>query len=90
MKHLNITVTGQVQGVFYRAEAKERAVELGLTGFTQNEADGSVTLEVEGTEPVLEKFLDWCREGSRMARVEKVEYLYQDDLKNFTDFTIQK
>ena len=89
MKHLSIKVHGRVQGVFYRAESREKAVELGLTGFAKNAPDRTVTLEAEGPELVLEKFLDWCRQGSRMAHVEKVEYLYTDDLQNFTDFRIQ-
>ncbi len=89
MKHLSITVSGRVQGVFYRAEAKERALELGLTGFARNEPDGSVSIEAEGPEAVLEKFLEWCKSGPRMSHVENVEYLYDDDLKNFTDFKIQ-
>ena len=89
MKHLSIKVHGRVQGVFYRAEAGEKATELGLFGFAKNAPDRTVTLEAEGPEPVLEKFLDWCRQGPRMAHVEKVEYLYTDDLKNFTNFSIQ-
>ena len=89
MKHLAIKVHGRVQGVFYRAEAQERAALLGLTGFSRNEPDGTVTLEVEGSEPILEKFLDWCKKGSRRAQVEKVEYCYHENLKNFTGFTIQ-
>lgn len=41
-------VRGQVQGVGFRYRAKYAADTLGLTGWVQNEDDGSVTLEVQG------------------------------------------
>ena len=42
------TITGQVQGVGFRYRARYAAQALGLTGWAQNEDDGSVTLEVQG------------------------------------------
>ncbi|HLG03018.1 MAG TPA: acylphosphatase, partial [Bacteroidia bacterium] len=42
MKRIFIHVTGKVQGVNYRAAARKIARESGLTGFVQNENDGSV------------------------------------------------
>ena len=45
-------IHGQVQGVGFRYRAMYAARELGLTGWVQNEEDGSVTLEVQG-DPAL-------------------------------------
>ncbi len=42
------TITGQVQGVGFRYRAHYAAQTLALTGWVQNEDDGSVTLEVQG------------------------------------------
>ncbi|MBA2422043.1 MAG: acylphosphatase, partial [Chitinophagales bacterium] len=42
MKHYNIRVYGKVQGVFFRASARRHAEMLGISGFAQNEDDGSV------------------------------------------------
>ena len=42
------TITGQVQGVGFRYRARYAAQILDLTGWVQNEDDGSVTLEVQG------------------------------------------
>ena len=42
------TITGQVQGVGFRYRARYAAQTLDLTGWVQNEDDGSVTLEVQG------------------------------------------
>lgn len=72
-KHLTIKVSGKVQGVFYRATTKAVADELGLKGFVRNEGDGSVYIEVEGEESVLEKFVTWCKQGPRMAVVDRLD-----------------
>jgi acylphosphatase len=49
-KHFNIRISGRVQGVFFRASTKAKAEELGISGFVQNEPDGSVYIEAEGEE----------------------------------------
>ena len=45
------SIEGQVQGVGFRYRARYAAQSLGLTGWVENEDDGSVTLEVQGTRP---------------------------------------
>jgi acylphosphatase len=72
----DITVTGRVQGIFMRAEARQKALELGLAGWVRNENDGSVTICAQGQREELEKFADWCRIGPQGARVDslKVDY----------------
>lgn len=67
-----ITVRGKVQGVFYRASAKEKADEWGLLGWVKNEPDESVVIWVEGPEIEVLLFIDWCWMGSGRARVEDV------------------
>ena len=66
-------ITGHVQGVFFRAGARERAVSLGVTGWARNNADGSVEMYAEGGLEALQAFERWCERGSDAARVEKVE-----------------
>lgn len=88
-KLLKIKVSGRVQGVFFRYSAKVKADELGIVGFARNEADGSVYIEAEGEEKVLEQFLEWCKEGSEFAAVENVEYASTPELKHFDSFTAQ-
>ncbi len=72
-KHLNIRVHGQVQGVFFRVKAKEEADDLGVKGFARNESDGTVYIEAEGFEELVQKFTDWLRIGPPQARVESVQ-----------------
>lgn len=85
IKHLNIKIYGRVQKVFFRANTVKKAKELKLTGFVKNEKDGSVHVEVEGEENVLEEFISWCRKGPRLAKVEKVD-ISESTVQNFSEF----
>lgn len=87
-KHLNITVTGLVQGVWYRATAVERAKELGLSGFVRNQPDGSVYLEAEGEENPLQALLQWCHDGPPGARVDQVS-VEEGELSQFENFELR-
>lgn len=87
IKHLDIKISGLVQGVFFRASAKEQAESLSLVGFAKNDEDRSVYIEVEGSEKELEKFIGWCKKGPSLAQVEKVEVTPRE-IKNFTKFEI--
>jgi acylphosphatase len=62
-------VSGRVQGVFFRADAKRRADELGLAGYARNLPDGRVELVAEGDPDAIEHLARWAKEGSRRAHV---------------------
>lgn len=87
MKHLDITVKGYVQGVFYRASTKAVADQLGVKGFVRNEPDGNVFIEAEADDISLEMFLDWCKEGPEHAKVISVES-HEGQLKNYRNFEV--
>ena len=73
-----VVVRGQVQGVFFRAETRERAASLGVTGWVRNAADGSVEAAFEGEREQVESLLDWCRRGPRLAAVTSVDVEWQE------------
>jgi acylphosphatase len=87
MKCLVIRISGNVQGVFFRASAREVANQLGIKGFIRNEPDGNVYSEAESEVEQLEKFIAWCKSGPPRARVERVE-IAESDLKHFNSFEI--
>lgn len=70
---VDVTVTGLVQGVFFRAEAQRQAHRLGVAGWVRNEPDGSVAAHVEGEPDAVEAMVAWCREGPPQARVDGVD-----------------
>jgi acylphosphatase len=89
MKHLNIKISGKVQGVFFRASAKDKAQELGVRGFVRNEPDGGVYVEAEGEEKALDQFVAWCSRGPATANVGKI-ITTESDPKNFVLFEIRR
>lgn len=48
---------GRVQGVGFRYTARYLAESLGLTGWVKNEWDGTVSMEVQGRENLINKLL---------------------------------
>ncbi len=84
---LHCFVSGQVQGVFYRREAVERAKGLGLTGWVKNLADGRVELMICGEEDNVFEMEDWLWQGPEAARVEKVE-IETSELQTLSSFEI--
>lgn len=70
---VEVRVTGQVQGVFFRARCAEQAGRLGVTGWVRNEYDGSVRGHFEGPPDGVDGLVAWCHEGSPRAAVDRVE-----------------
>ena len=89
MQHINIIIRGKVQGVFFRHGTKAVADQLGVRGFVRNEEDGTVYIEAEADEWILDNFLDWCNEGPDRAEVETVEKM-EAELQGFNNFIIKK
>lgn len=55
---------GRVQGVGFRYTAKYLAQSLGLTGWVENEYDGTVEMEVQGRDPMIDKLLEGLNRNS--------------------------
>lgn len=89
MTRLTAKMYGSVQGVFFREKAKQKAQNLGLTGFSRNLSDGTVKIVAEGDEESLEQLLDWCHVGPELAKVEKVESFWGNSTGEFKDFEIE-
>lgn len=89
MKHLNITVKGKVQGVFYRATCKAVADQLGVKGFVLNQPDGSVYIEAEADNFELEALLEFCQEGPDRAEVVEIS-AEEAPLQGFKNFEVLK
>jgi len=85
-----ISIKGRVQGIFFRAEAKDMARKLGLTGWVRNEADGNVTACVQGPKDLLQKFIKWARQGPPGAKVERMDFHYvENPAETFQSFEIR-
>ena len=86
---VQITVHGQVQGVFFRAFAAQRARELGLTGYVRNLPDWhSVQINAEGERKQLEKLIGYLKVGPPSAKVTKVVTNWSEYTGSYPEFDI--
>ena len=63
----HIVFRGQVQGVGFRSRAKYAANGIGVTGWVRNEYDGSVEMEIQGTDEQINHVL---------KKINKSEYVH--------------
>ena len=89
LQTFSITITGQVQGVYYRQATRKKASELGLTGVVKNNPDGSVNILATGPDDQLNELIEWCKEGPPNAIVLDVQ-VEPLTLQSFRDFSIEK
>jgi acylphosphatase len=89
MKRLALTITGKVQGVFYRKSAAAEAQRIGITGFVKNLPDGNVYAEAQGTEAQLNEFANWCKRGPVRANVEQVKIVPHHLQSGETGFVVK-
>lgn len=85
-------VRGRVQGVFFRAHAQKTARDLGLVGYIQNEADGSVLGEAWGSASAILNFRTWLWQGPPAAKVTDVTITPMEGQarEKYEDFTIRR
>lgn len=86
---VHLKIHGRVQGVFFRATAKEKAQELGLVGWVRNNPEGSVEITAEGHREDIENFIEWCNRGPRNSRVDHVKVVWGNYGDEFEDFKIE-
>lgn len=88
METWEIIVKGKVQGVWYRASTREKAMELGINGWVRNEPDGAVYIVAQGRADKLTEFEDWCYEGPQFAKVSEVLVRKARNDEDYNDFEI--
>jgi acylphosphatase len=89
MPTVHLTIKGKVQGVFYRAAAKDIAETMGLTGWIRNTGEGNVEALATGPGEQVEAFINWCRKGPPKAIVTEVTIASKAE-ENFDRFRIVK
>jgi acylphosphatase len=83
-------VHGHVQGVYFRAFVREKAVELGLNGYVRNLPSGrDVEVQVEGEREQLEALLGHLKKGPSMALVEEVKTTWSKSSGKYCSFVIR-
>ena len=89
MQTVHLVIKGKVQGVFFRATAKEVANEMGIKGWVKNMPGGHVEVLASGDKEQLEKFIEWCRSGPKRAAVKEL-IITEREASSLPDFFIIK
>ncbi|MGC8494841.1 MAG: acylphosphatase [Syntrophobacteraceae bacterium] len=87
-RRVHVWISGRVQGVFFRAYARDAGRVSGVFGWVRNLPDGRVEAVFEGDADKVENMLAWCHSGSPLSRVDGVEVREEACTGEFTSFTI--
>ena len=74
-----LRITGRVQGVAFRAWARDIAAGLGLRGWVRNDPDGAVSGVLAGPDKAVKDMIGALHQGPRLARVDRVEVRQVDE-----------
>jgi acylphosphatase len=88
MKTVHLEITGKVQGVFFRAKAKEVAKIHKISGWIRNTDDDKVVALITGEDGDVEEFILWCKHGPEKAKVKNVIITYKKEVKIFDAFEV--
>ena len=87
LSRYEIIFTGRVQGVFFRATAKEIARQFNITGWVRNEPDGSVRCVAEGEPDKLDGFISAVQQAKH-PNIKDTKIIKLEALGEFSGFTI--
>ncbi|HNT79519.1 MAG TPA: acylphosphatase [Bacteroidia bacterium] len=87
LKTIRITVSGKVQGVWYRKYTQQKAKDLRLKGYVRNKGNGEVECIATGIEEDLNALVQWCKKGPPLALVKQCT-VEEVSLIEFEDFVI--
>ena len=87
MKQVKLIIHGTVQGVFYRENTKNKALELNLKGYVKNLEDGTVEAVAQGSEEQINDLIQFCKNNPGNSNVTDIEITPQE-LQELTSFKI--
>ena len=87
MKCTHLIVSGRVQGVFFRANIRNKANELNLKGYAKNLENGDVEVVAEGNEDKIKELIEFIKKGPGIASVTGIQVKHKEP-ENFKNFDI--
>ena len=80
---------GRVQGVNFRYTSMTQATKLGLTGWVRNDDDGSVEMEVQGKEVLIEELFEIMKTISSYIVIDSIEQTNISVVPDESEFIIK-
>ncbi len=87
-EEIEAVISGKVQQVMYRDFVQSVAVQLGVAGFAENTADGTVRVVAQGTPDMLKGLVDRLHEGSVLSEVATVAVSWRTPDHHYDDFVV--
>jgi len=84
---VSVIIKGLVQGVGFRYFIKEKADSLNINGWVKNMRDGSLAMELSGSEESIKKMIGYCQKGPSAAEITNVAVVREKE-KIFEKFSI--
>ncbi|RJQ45485.1 MAG: acylphosphatase [Nitrospiraceae bacterium] len=88
MCRAHVIISGLVQGVFFRASTRDKALSLELKGWVRNLPNGDVEAVFEGPLNKVKQAVQWCNYGPRGARVKNVTEEWGEYKGEFNGFDV--
>ena len=87
---VRLLFTGRVQGVYFRANTRQQALQLGLRGWVRNLPDGRVEAWVEGGRSDVGRLVKFCQTGIPGARVDMVDMEEAPPTGDYPSFEVRR
>ncbi len=86
---IKFRISGKVQGVWFRAFTRDKAISLNVDGWVKNNANGSVSGEAVGDEGNIEKFIQFLKNGPPNSKVEDIYIEESPEIGQYLGFEIR-
>ena len=84
----HVIISGEVQGVWFRASTKQQAEMHNLTGWVKNTNTGDVEAVFEGEKQQVDAVIQWCHKGTPLSHVKQVQVTFLEPEGKFSSFKI--
>ena len=88
MARARIIFKGKVQGVWFRANSHNKAIDLGLIGSVRNLNNGDVEAICEGQREIILEFIEWNRSHQPFAKITDVSISWEPERGDLDGFRI--
>jgi acylphosphatase len=85
----SVNFKGIVQGVFFRANTRDFANQVGVFGWVKNLPDGSVEALFEGEKEKIEELMELCKTKQPIAHVSDADVTWEEYKGEFSAFEIR-
>tara|TARA_B100000427_G_scaffold64329_1_gene50928 strand:+ start:2784 stop:3074 length:291 start_codon:yes stop_codon:yes gene_type:complete len=87
-KQYQLTIHGEVQGVFFRKTSLDLATKLQIAGWVKNNTDQTVSLLIKGSNKDCQKMIEWCKKGPKNANISNIDIIEEPASFSNTTFKI--